>query len=235
MWPGSSACPSPATSFAGATTRPSEPSRGGMTEPGEINNICGTCEITSVCIDRPVRSRNFNVRCHVIPNRWVTFFVLNTGGKALEWFHSVFCRDMSRDRFFEDYVPSVLAGFFGSPDLDRLEAELPEYVPFLQGSRYSVERLTAGFSGLTLETTRERMLLSLIRGNALYHGEHLREVARLVELGREVVTTGGAARIKGLVEAKKRWTGDFEYRLQDQSSLLGAAMLGRFYQTGEYG
>jgi sugar (pentulose or hexulose) kinase len=207
---------------------------GGLTGPGDINNISGTCEITSVCTDSPVSSRNFNVRCHVIPNRWVTFFVLNTGGKALEWFHSVFCQDMSQDRFFDEYLPRVLDDFFTSEDPERVEAELPLYVPFLQGSRYSLEQLKASFSGLTLETTRERMLLGLIKGNAAYHGQHLKEVAGLVKLGRRVMTTGGGAKIKGFLEVKKRWTGDFDYQYQDQSSLLGAAMLGEFYQTRKY-
>ncbi len=207
---------------------------GGLTSPGEINHICGTCEITSVVVDRPVSSRNFNIRCHVIPNRWVTFFVLNAGGIALDWFHSVFCREMTADQFYEEYVPSVLEGFFKNDDLKSLEADLPEYVPYLQGSRYSLEQLTASFSGLSLETTREKILLGLIKGIAVYHGEHLKEVAGLVKLGRKVMTTGGGAKIRGFTEAKRRWTGDFEYEYQDQSSLLGAAMLGQFYQTGRY-
>jgi sugar (pentulose or hexulose) kinase len=208
---------------------------GGLTAPGDINNICGTCEITSVCVDKPVSSKNFNVRCHVIPNRWVTFFVLNTGGKALEWFHSVFCQEMSQDQFFNEYVPSVLGDFFDNEDPDGFEAEIPDYVPFLQGSRYSLEQLTASFSHLTLETTREKMLLGLIKGNAVYHGQHLKEVAGLINLGGKVMTTGGAAKVKGFLEVKKRWTGDFEYQFQNQSSLLGAAMLGYFYQTKRYG
>ena len=207
---------------------------GGLAEPGDIANICGTCEITYVCVDRPVSSANFNVRCHAIPNRWVTFFVLNTGGKALEWFHSVFCADMSERTFFQDYVPSVLARLFARADLDRAEAALPEYVPFLGGSRYSLERMKAAFTGVTLETTRDDLLLAVIRGNALYHGTHLKEVAGLVKLGRTVSTTGGAAKIPGFIQAKQRWTGDFDYRYQDQSSLLGAAMLGRFYQSGKF-
>jgi sugar (pentulose or hexulose) kinase len=199
---------------------------GGLTEPGGINNICGTCEITSVCVDRPVSSANFNVRCHVVPDRWVTFFVLNTGGKALEWFHSVFCADMTESHFYEEYIPSVLASFFGDPDRDRVEADLPVYVPYLSGCRYVMEQLKASFSGMTLETNREALLLSLIRGNAVYHGEHLREVGAMVKLGRRVITTGGGAKIRGYMEVKRRWTGDFEYEYQDQSSLLGAAMLG---------
>jgi len=165
----------------------------------------------------------------------MTFFVLNTGGLALEWFHSLFCREMTRDQFYNDYVPSVLENFLQGDDSDRLEADLPEYIPFLQGSRYSLEQLKASFSGLTLETTRDHMLLSLIKGNNLYQGQHLNEVARLVKLGRKVMTTGGGAKIRGFLEVKKRWMGkDFEYVYQDQSSLLGAAMLGQFYQTGKY-
>jgi len=174
------------------------------------------------------------VRCHVIPGRWVTFFVLNTGGLALEWFHSVFCRDMTIDQFYNDYIPTVLESFLQSDDPEGLEADLPEYVPFLQGCRYSLEQMTASFSGLTLETTREKILLGLIRGNAIYHHEHLKEVAGLVKISRTIMTTGGGAKIRGFLEAKRRWTGDFEFRYQDQSSLLGAAMLGQFYQTRKY-
>jgi sugar (pentulose or hexulose) kinase len=172
------------------------------------------------------------VRCHVIPGRWLTFFVLNTGGKALEWFHSVFCADMTESHFYEEYIPSVLASFFSNPDRDRLEADLPVYVPYLSGCRYALEQMKAAFDGITLETSREAMLLSLIRGNAAYHGQHLREVGSLVRLGRRVNTTGGGAKIGGYMDVKRRWTGDFEYEYQDQSSLLGAALLGRIYQQG---
>jgi sugar (pentulose or hexulose) kinase len=208
---------------------------GGFTAPGDINYICGTCEITNVCVEQPISSRNFNIRCHVIPNRWVTFFVLNTGGLALEWFHSVFCRDMTRDQFFEDYVPSVLENFLHSENPDRLEAEIPEWVPFLQGSRYSLEQLKAGLSGLTLETTREHILLGLIKGNNSYQGQHIKEVASLVKLGRKVMTTGGGSKIRSFLKAKERWmSGNFEYEYQDQSSLLGAAMLGQFCQNRSY-
>jgi hypothetical protein len=35
-----------------------------------------------------------------------------------------------------------------------------------------------------------------------------------------------------MLAARRRWTGDFDYVFQDQSSMLGAAMLGRIYQTG---
>jgi cell division ATPase FtsA len=97
-----------------------------------------------------------------------------------------------------------------------------------------MERLKAAFNGVSLETTREHLLLSMVRGNALYQRGHLEEVGARVKLGRKIMTTGGGAKIRGAVEAKKRWTGDFEYEYRDQSSLNGAAMLGQFYLTGQY-
>lgn len=205
---------------------------GGLTDPGDVNIISGTCDIANVCTDRPVSSDRFNVRAHVLPDRWLTFFVLNTGGAALEWFHDTMCRELSTDEYFGSYVPSVLQRFFATPDIDAREAALPTYTPYLSGSRYSLERLTGGFGNVTLQTTRDDLLLSVMRGNLRYLGEHLEHVATLVPINRAVGISGGAARIDGSLEARRRWTGDFDYFYQEQSSLLGAAMLGRIHQEG---
>jgi hypothetical protein len=78
------------------------------------------------------------------------------------------------------------------------------------------------------------MLLGLLKGNALYHRGNIQEVGRMVPLGRKIMTSGGASKIKNFLAAKKHWTGDFELTYQDQCSLLGAAMLGQFHITGRY-
>ncbi len=114
---------------------------GGLTEPGDINLISGTCDIASVCTDAPVASPDFNVRCHAIPGRWLTFFVLNTGGAALDWFHASFCRELTNGQFYDEYVPGVLTAFLEDPGADQREAVLPAYEPYLGGSRYSLEPL----------------------------------------------------------------------------------------------
>jgi len=205
---------------------------GGLTEPGDINIISGTCDIANVCIDRPIASADFNIRCHVVPGRWLTFFVLNAGGAALEWFHRVACSELDDERFYTEYLPRVLDGFFRDPDPDAREARLPDYVPYLGGSRYSLDPLRGGLTGLTLETAREDLLLSIVRGNATYLGRHLEDMAQLVPIGRRVGISGGAARISGMLDARRRWTGEYDYLFQDQSSLLGAAMLGQVSQSG---
>jgi sugar (pentulose or hexulose) kinase len=206
---------------------------GGLIEPGDINIVSGTCDIANVCTDQPVASRDFNLRCHVIPGRWLTFFVLNAGGEGIDWFHRVLCRELDGEQFYGEYVPRVLEAFFADPEADARESGLPDYAPFLAGSRYSVERVTGSFGALTLETTRDDLLLSLIRGNMQYLGGHLREVGGLVRLGRKVGISGGGAGIRGMLEARRRWTGAFEYIFQDQSSLRGAAMLGQIHETGQ--
>jgi len=205
---------------------------GGLTAPGDINLVSGTCDIVNVCTDRPVASPDFNVRCHVLPGRWLTFFVLNAGGAALDWFHRVACSEQDDDEFYDEYVPGVLESFFHGADPKAREAQLPGYVPYLAGSRYALEPLTAGFSGLTLETSRDDLLLSIVRGNAQYLRGHLAAVADLVPVSRRVGISGGAARIRGMLDARRRWTGDYDYVFQDQSSLLGAAMLGQICQSG---
>ncbi len=205
---------------------------GGLAAPGDANLISGTCDIANVCTDRPVASAAFNVRAHVLPGRWLTFFVLNTGGVAYDWFHQTMCREMDADEFYGDYLPSILEGFLDDPDLETRERALPQYVPYLGGSRYSLEPQTAAYSGVGLRTSREELLLSMVRGNLRYLGEHLEQVSTLVRINRVVGISGGAARIRGMLGARERWTGDYEYRFQDQSSMLGAAMLGRIYLDG---
>jgi sugar (pentulose or hexulose) kinase len=205
---------------------------GGLVEPGDANIISGTSDIASVCTDRPVASAEFNVRAHVLPGRWLTFFVLNTGGLALDWFARALCREMTLDEFYGDYLPDTLDDFLAGADSATQEAALPGYEPFLGGSRYAVAPLSASFEGVSLQTSREDLLLAVVRGNLSYLGRHLRHVAALVPLNRTVGISGGAAGIRGMMAARERWTGDYEYRFQDQSSLLGAAMLGQTYQEG---
>jgi hypothetical protein len=63
-------------------------------------------------------------------------------------------------------------------------------------------------------------------------GSHLERVARILPLGSKIGISGGGARIRGMLAARRRWTGDFDYRYQDQSSLVGAAMLGQIHLGG---
>ncbi len=165
----------------------------GCNEPGQVINVNGTCEITLVCLPKCYPSRNYNIRAHALPGRWLTLYVMNAGGIALEWFRGVFCRDMSERQFFDDFLARAI---------DRwLDRESPvRYVPFLLGSRYSLEPLRADFTGMSQETTREELAAALVRGLAEYQREHLKEI-RYASLLHDFGKVGVREHV--LVKAKK--------------------------------
>jgi len=190
----------------------------GVQEPGEVINVNGTCEITLVCLPECLSSKNYNVRTHVIPGRWLTLYVMNAGGTALEWFRTLFCTEMTADDFHRHFIPRAVDSW-----LERESGVT--YVPYLMGSRYSLEPLRASFAGLTAETTREELLAALVRGLCHYQRAHLEEISAQVPLAGEVHVTGGAVS-PVLIRAKRRWMRDCEYRHQEESSMKGAALLG---------
>ncbi len=201
---------------------------GGVTQEGAVLDICGTCEIVCVGLAKSIPGSRYNVRCHVIPGLWATLYVLNTGGKALEWFHQNFCRELTAEAFFGDYVPQVIRDYFdGGQNWD-----LPDYEVFLAGDRYSVEPKRAAFRSLHLNTTREMMLMALIRGNNSYMARHLEEMAKHVRLSSRIHLTGGGLS-DSFIRCKTEWMGDYEYVLRENSSLMGAAQLAHYALTGE--
>jgi xylulokinase len=193
----------------------------GIREPGEIFNINGTCEITMVCKPKCYPSRDYNIRTHVIPDRWFSFYVMNAGGKAYEWFQTIFCSEMSEEEFFNRFIPDAI-------DLWLERESGVTYVPYLMGSRYSQEPLKAEFRGLTAETSRAELLAALVRGLCTYQREHLKEISLEIPLRPEIRVSGGAVS-DILIRAKKKWMRDCSYVFETESSMRGAAMLGQTY------
>ena len=197
----------------------------GINEPGEVINVNGTSEITLICLDRCLASPNYNVRVHVLPRRWLTLHVMNAGGTALEWFREVFCMDMNQRDYYERFLPTSVE--------EWLEKESSvQYVPYLLGSRYSLNPLKAEFKGLTRQTSRSEMLAAMVKGLYGYQGQHIQEIVNQgVAVRDEIILTGGAVS-DILIQTKKKWMWESRYVLQEQSSLRGAAMLGEKFLEG---
>lgn len=193
----------------------------GIETPGATMNVNGTCEITLVCLPKCIPSRSYNIRCHVVPDRWLTLYVMNALGFAYEWFRKLFCSEMTPDHYYGDFMPKAIDRW-----LDRESGV--SYVPYLMGSRYSLQPLRAEFLGLTQETSRDEIFAALVRGLCLYQREHLKEIALEVPLSDEIRVTGGALS-PSLIRSKAKWMRACRYRFEEQSSLKGAALLGRKY------
>ena len=102
------------------------------------------------------------------------------------------------------------------------------YVPYLMGSRYSLEALKAEFLGMTQETSREEMLTALVRGLCEYQRENLDEISSKMTLKEKILLSGGAVN-PALIRAKTKWMKNCEYGFETESSLKGAALLGQKY------
>lgn len=193
----------------------------GIRDSGDIINVNGTCEITLVCLDKCLASAGYNIRAHVLQDRWLTLHVMNAGGKALDWFRELFCSELTAEEFYDGFLPQAIES--------RLDCESGvTYVPYLMGSRYSLEPLKAQLLGLTQQTTREEILAAIVRGLCEYQKSHLEEIERHISLKDVIHVTGGATN-PALMRAKSRWMRDCEYIHSEQSSMKGAAMLGQKY------
>lgn len=193
----------------------------GVVQAGQAINVNGTSEISLVCLPKCHPSTTYNIRAHVLPGRWLTLYVLNAGGKALEWFHQLCYSEISIDQFWNEFLPNAVEKWIKKRSLVR-------YTPYLMGSRYSQEPLKAEFSGLNQETDREELLAAIVRGLCEYQGQHLVEISRRVSLSSELFVTGGALN-DALIRAKRKWMRECNYVYRDQSSLRGAALLAREY------
>jgi sugar (pentulose or hexulose) kinase len=193
----------------------------GINEPGDIINVNGTCEITLVCLDKCLASANYNIRAHVLQGRWLTLHVMNAGGKALDWYRSVFCSELSAEEFYNSFLQQAIES--------RLDCETGvTYTPYLMGSRYSLEPLKAQLLGLTQQTTREEILAAIVKGLCEYQKAHLEEIGKNVSLKDVIHVTGGAIN-PVLMRAKSKWMRDCKYIHNEQSSMKGAALLGQKY------
>lgn len=190
----------------------------GIKEPGDYVDVTGTCEISMVCLEKCYPSTKYNIRAHVIANRWVTLYVMNAEGKAFEWFQRVFCSEMTPQQYYQEFMPKAVDYW-----VDR-ESSVT-YTPFLMGSRYSLQPLKAEFLGMTQETTREELMAAMVKGLADYQREHLKEISLVQPIKPVVHITGGAVN-PSIINAKKKWMlSNAKYVFEEQSSMKGAAML----------
>ncbi|MBN2128320.1 MAG: hypothetical protein JW741_02450 [Sedimentisphaerales bacterium] len=193
----------------------------GIKEPGDIINVNGTCEINLVCLPKCLPSRNYNIRAHVVANRWLTLHVMNAGGKALEWFKHLFCCEMPDEEFYNAFLPHAVETWL------QRDSDVT-YVPYLMGSRYSLEPLKAELHGLTQATGREEILAAVVRRLCTYQKAHLDEIERNVPLRDVIHVTGGAAS-DALIRAKQTWMRPGRYIHEEESSVKGAALLARLH------
>ncbi len=187
----------------------------GVVENGQLLNISGSGELLAVCLDRPIPDEKYYLRTHPLPNRWLAFD-LTTGGFALEWFHSQFCKEMKEEEFYR-YL-SALLGETRKYDV--------RFQPHLAGDRTSLKQKRASFSGLSLSTSREDCLYAVSEAILDRTKRLLAKIAKRIELDRVIFLTGGRAN-QALLDYKRRRLPGFEIIVKEDCALYGCLKMAR--------
>ena len=187
----------------------------GVTEAGRIMNTSGTVEILVLCLAQPIVSRNHLLRTHAYPGRWLAMRTVGAGGASLEWFRNNFCKEMTKETFYEAYLKEVL-----TPD------KMPEtrFYPYLTGDRHRIKRKSGAFTRLTLNTDRDDLLLALAYGIISFQLESIAEWKKSVALASEIYHVGGGAS-NAYTGYKQSMLPDFRFIQLGETTLAGAARL----------
>ena len=187
----------------------------GVTEAGEIMNTSGTVEILVLCLANPIVSRNHLLRTHAYPGRWLAMRTVGAGGASLEWFRNNFCKEMTRETFYEEYLRKVLTPH-----------KVPEarFYPYLTGDRHRIKRKSGAFTRMTLNTNRDDLLLALAHGIITFQIDSVAEWKKSVALSKDIYHVGGGASdaYNGYKQSMLR---DFRFVQLGETTLAGAAKL----------
>jgi xylulokinase len=187
----------------------------GVTEAGYIMNTSGTVEILVLCLDKPLVSKDHLLRTHAYPGRWLAMRTVGAGGASLEWFRNNFCKEMTKETFYEDYLNQVL-----TPDKE------PEsrFYPYLAGDRHRIKRKSGVFTRMTLNTDRDDLLLALAHGIISFQIESISEWKKHVQLSDDIYHVGGGAS-DAYTGYKQSMLKDFRFIQLGETTLAGAAKL----------
>lgn len=187
----------------------------GVTKAGDIMNTTGTVEILVLCLDKPLVSKNHLLRTHAYPGRWLAMRTVGAGGASLEWFRTNFCKEMTKEEFYQHYLNEVLIS-------NRLPE--PRFYPYLSGDRHRIKNKSGAFTRLTLNTNRDGLLLALAHGIISFQIASIAEWKKSVQLSSEICHVGGGAS-DVYTDYKQGMLKGFRFVQLGETTLAGAARL----------
>jgi len=186
----------------------------GVEEDGQLINSTGTIEVMVLCTDKPYYCRQFLLRTHVIPGRWIIMNIIGAGGESLNWIHKEFYKDMSANQFFDETLRTLLK----VNDNGGVS-----FTPHLAGDRMSIRNKTAILSGLTLGTTRDHILCAVVNGIVKQLKDGMDVYKRISNLSDTIYYTGGGSNV--LRNFKEDAFKDFKFEMVDNCALKGICKL----------
>ncbi|MCR5693620.1 MAG: sugar kinase [Clostridia bacterium] len=143
-------------------------------------NSAGSSDMISILTDKPVTDDNYYLRNAARKGLW-QIYATTAGGFAVDWFYKEFCRDLSKKEYYRLIDESL--------DKELVIDEV--FTPYLTGDRQSLEKKTASINGLTLASTREKILVAMLKSiqGVLY--ETIQRAAKFEKIDSVIKVTGG--------------------------------------------
>jgi len=188
----------------------------GLINDGDILNTTGTVEALTLTLDRPYIDKKLILRAHPLFGKWLSMYIIGAGGISIEWGRKMFFQEMEKKYFYEKYLADLLS----SADLKINE----KFQPYLCGDRLSMAQGKGSFSGLSLNSTRDDMILAIILGVIVPINKAVKNFKNITKTSDTIHYTGQGNSF--LYEIKKKmFSGYTLEEINSNSALIGAAKL----------
>ncbi len=187
----------------------------GILKTGELLNTSGTVEIMVLSLTKPLLNKKHLLRTHAYDGHWLAMRVVGAGGASVEWFRENFCKEMTKDAFYNAYLPKVLLNN-RNPDA--------QFHPFLSGDRHCIKSKLASFTRLSLSSSRDDLLSALANGIVKTQIEGIKEWEKNVELADTIYHVGGGA-TQSYTDFKRNLLKKYNFVEVANATALGAAKI----------
>lgn len=190
--------------------------------PGQMFNVSGSTDVLALCTDRPRPHERLLTRALGIGRLWLSVSTLAAAGTALLWAKEQLYPDLTLAKF-----QRLLAKLAEKPEETSVQFE-----PHLAGDRMSIEQRQGAFTGLTLSTTRQHMLVAIIEALARTSAERLPLLAHCqTRMCRTIMVSGGVQTWLAKV-IRRDWPGPWHFRTEQEATLRGLGKMAVMLEEG---
>jgi xylulokinase len=188
----------------------------GLINDGDVLNTTGTVEAITLTLDRPHIDKKLILRAHPLFGKWLSMYIIGAGGTSVEWGRKIFFQEMGKKYFYENYLVELLS----NPDL-KISIK---FQPYLCGDRLSMSQKKGSFSKLSLNSTRDDMIVAIILGIIKPINKALINFKNVTKISNTIHYTGQGNSF--LYEIKKKMFSGYSLEeINPNSALIGAAKL----------
>jgi sugar (pentulose or hexulose) kinase len=178
---------------------------------GQLVNVVGSTDVLALCTDQPRPREGLLTRALGTGRRWIAAGTIAAAGSSLTWAHQQLFPDRSEKQFHRLVARCRSSGSV-------------EFEPYLAGARAAVEQRRGTFRGLTLSSTREQMLASIVDALARASAQRIELLESTgTALNRRVMISGGAGTLADLMH--RDWRGRWRFWTEPEATLRGLSVL----------